>query len=264
MAGQAAKHGRADLLQYFLQNCKPSDLEPRGMILLDAAQARSKPCVQLMLDQGLDINGADDMVGGVLHRALGSIGCTEDFLAWLIERGALVNHPEDNVRDQVHCLCRAVSHGTIPIMRLLVAAGADVDGSRALHYAVHCGYIDKAKYLVEKAGATVDLPNGVNMTRYIRYWYADAGATPLHVAAAHSQVAAAEYLLEKGADIEAKNAAGRTPLQEVEHLAAVQADLAEIHATKRTARQVRPLRWLFDVDHQEIVAFLKQRGAKQT
>ncbi|KAL0257575.1 Nuclear factor NF-kappa-B p105 subunit [Diplodia seriata] len=254
MSRAAAEHGRADLLDYLLHNATTS-LEPRGMLLLRSAGSRSKACVQVMLDHGYDINIVDDMIGGVLHRALGSNGCPADFLTWLIARGALVNHPADYTNDQVHCLCAAVSHGSVPLMRLLVAAGADVDASKALHYAAWCGYVDRAVYLVDEAGADVDAPNGILMDAYYGFWAADPGSTPLHVAAANSQVKAAEFLLERGADVCARNAAGRTPREEVEYL-------AEIAKAKPIAKRwPRGQRWLacsFPEDHQEVLALLRQ------
>ncbi|OJD29990.1 uncharacterized protein BKCO1_680008 [Diplodia corticola] len=258
MARAAATDGRADLLDYLVHNATTS-LEPCGMLLLTSAGAHSKACVQVMLDQGLDINRYDDRIGGVLHWALGGGGCPEDFITWLLERGALVNHPEDSWCD-IHCLLPAVSHGTVPIMKILVAAGANVGSSAALHYAVRCGYLDKVKYLVEEAGVAVDTPAGVDTNSFSPfYWCGDAGSTPLHVAAAHNQVAAAEYLLEMGADMAAKNAGGRTPLQEAEYLSEVAA--TEPKSDRRTLQ--RNQRFLFSgyfEGHREILAFLRQQG----
>ena len=58
------------------------------------------------------------------------------------------------------------------------------------------------------AGITQDLaayPGDVNLTD-------DAGRTPLHLAATHCHVDAAEVLLDKGAKIDAKATGGTTPL----------------------------------------------------
>ncbi|OJD29654.1 ankyrin repeat protein [Diplodia corticola] len=260
MASQAVRHDRLPLLQHILANTPRESLEPTGMLLLDAASGRSPACVQAMLDTGLSINLNDDRTGGVLHRALGGVGCPESFIAWLLERGAAVNHPGDYDPDgfnpdQVHCMCNGVSHGTVPILRLLVAAGAHVDGSRALHYAAWCDRLEAARFLVEECGAAVDAPAGVRGW----YWRGDVGSTPLHVAVAGNSVRVAEYLLEKGADLEAKNAAGRTPLQDAGYFLGIE--------TAGTKRMDLPwdLRFLaggYEGGHQEIVNFLKQRESQ--
>ncbi|OJD30209.1 ankyrin repeat protein [Diplodia corticola] len=235
MCRRAVKHNRPDLLDHLLRNATASSVERRSLLLLDSATYRSPLCVDIMLTYGFDINMYDDMIGGVLNRALTHRGCPESFLAWLIdERGALVNHPKDWT-SKPPCLVHAVSHGTIPQMKLLVARGADVDFSNALHCAVGCGYVDKAQYLVEEAGTSVNKPTGVARPSF---WYGDAGSTPLHVAAAGNEVATAEYLLQRGAHLEAKNANGRTPLQEVEYI-------EEVAAAKPNPRSLpHRLRWL--------------------
>ncbi|KAL1642911.1 hypothetical protein SLS58_005153 [Diplodia intermedia] len=38
-----------------------------------------------------DIDLAEDRIGGVLHRALRQPDCTDDFITWLLERGANPN-----------------------------------------------------------------------------------------------------------------------------------------------------------------------------
>ena len=59
--------------------------------------------------------------------------------------------------------------------------------------------------VTEIAQDLVAYPRDVNLTD-------DAGRTPLHLAAAHCRVDAAELLLEKGAKVDAKAAGGTTPL----------------------------------------------------
>lgn len=87
MAYKAVENGNSALLHWLLHNATTP--LPRGTLLLAAASALSQPCIQAVLDLGLDINLANDpstdlandRIGGVIHRALRSPACTEAFVA---------------------------------------------------------------------------------------------------------------------------------------------------------------------------------------
>ncbi|KAF4545383.1 Ankyrin repeat protein [Lasiodiplodia theobromae] len=219
MAYKAAENGNSTLLHWLLHNATTP--LPRGTLLLAAASALSQPCIQAVLDLGLDINLANDpdliandRIGGVIHRALRSPNCTEAFIAWLLERGADPNAVDAGW--QRHVLVYAMTHGpdgSMPIVKLLIAYGADVNRAKALHYAASCNDIEKARFLVEEAGANVDEP-GVPEKDF--YWERGPG-TPLHTAVARGHSRVAHYLLKKGADLDARDAIkGMTPLEVAE------------------------------------------------
>ncbi|EKG09607.1 hypothetical protein MPH_13337 [Macrophomina phaseolina MS6] len=138
------------------------------MLLLAAAGVHSKPCVQVILENlgwWDNINLAiDDRSGGVLQRALGRNDCPKDFIVWLLELGADPNLTEPS--EKRHSLVCAVYHGSIPIIKLLIAHGADVNGSKALHAAASSGKLERVKFLVEEAGANVNEPGHPRADRY--------------------------------------------------------------------------------------------------
>jgi ankyrin repeat protein len=87
------------------------------------------------------------------------------------------------------------------VVELLPLAGGDINcrdhgGNTPLHEASSWGRLAMTKALVEELGATVDSKNA-------------SGRTPLHLAA---DKAVSEYLLKAGADIEARDDRGFTPL----------------------------------------------------
>lgn len=187
LAYKAAQNGNSALLHWLLHNA--ATLLSRGTLLNGAASALSKPCMQNLLDDGLDINlannpdmdVANDDIGGVIHSALRNPDCIEDFIAWLLKRGA-----DPNIVDaawQRHVLVYAMTHGpngSMPIVKVLIAYGADVNRAKALHFAASCNDIEKARFLVEEAGANTDKP-GVPKKDF--YW--ERGPrTPLHSAVA--------------------------------------------------------------------------------
>jgi len=136
------------------------------------------------------------------------------------ERSAIEPHP----------LHVAANHGRAAIVKLLLDRGVEVDET-ALHYAIRAGgeqtfqlMLDRLRD-VEAAASCLDnllgrsaeeghstlvklvLEKGSNVNTRLR-----DGQTPLHLAVLSAHKAAAEQLLNHGADIEAKNDTGNTPL----------------------------------------------------
>jgi ankyrin repeat protein len=96
----------------------------------------------------------------------------------------------------------AVIGGHADIVRLLVAAGADVDarslgGTRPIHLAAVAGDLTVVKALVAAAANL----NAVN----------DRGLTPLHYAAMHDHSQVAICLAEEGGDLTVPDADGHVP-----------------------------------------------------
>jgi len=92
--------------------------------------------------------------------------------------------------------------GSIPMMELFVARGADVNkvnalGEQALQHAAWKGHLAAVRWLVER-GANVNRPN--------REWAA------LHYAAFAGHAEVVRYLLDSGADVNALSTNGSTPL----------------------------------------------------
>jgi ankyrin repeat protein len=158
----------------------------------------------------------------------------ESVVRTLLARGA-----DPNIRDEgdnAYPLHFAAERGDLPIVTLLVEHGADPIGAGTTHeldalgwavcfdYAMH---VDVARYLLAHgARHTVHSAVAMGDADAIRA-LADAGAdlnqrmdgtnkrrTPLHLAAVKKQPAAAAALIDLGADMNATDAVGLTPLDQ--------------------------------------------------
>lgn len=98
----------------------------------------------------------------------------------------------------------AASKGRRDALRLLLEAGAKVNvsdctGSQPLHRAAATGFLDIVKILVEEAKAQIDATDNL-------------GQTPLLLACIEGHKACCLYLAGKGANVEAEDKEGETPL----------------------------------------------------
>src|SRR5437868_5911234 len=111
-------------------------------------------------------------------------------------------------------LVDAVKEGNRAAAVALIDKRADVntaepDGTTALHWAAHNGYLELVDRLI-KAGAKVNAKN-------------DYGATPMSEAAVAASADLIERLLKAGADVESPNADGQTALMVVARTSRVDA-----------------------------------------
>jgi ankyrin repeat protein len=102
---------------------------------------------------------------------------------------------------------KAAKSGDVEKLRVLLDADADLipardaDGSTALHCATWKGHQAIVTFLLS-AGAVVNIHNNNE------HW----GTTPLHAAAHANQATIAKMLIENGADVNAQDKDGKTPL----------------------------------------------------
>ena len=134
----------------------------------------------------------------------------ESLTRWFLEHGAnpsIVGEPGTNILDVI------AANSTLTVFELLLQYGAKLEESNALHSAAGelkktPGRVEMMKFLLDK-GMDLNVlwrreyPAGRRMGR----------GTPLHAATSSQQPDRIMLLLERGADPEAKNTLGQTPLE---------------------------------------------------
>lgn len=198
-----------------------------------AAQCRRAEMVELLIRRGADVNAIDHDADSVLHHAAANSGA--QLLAALIEAGARVNVKNNFRHTPLHA---AVAAGDVGAVRVLVDNGAEVDaetverrtslsiaaskglgeicslllsfgasaciadqeGFMPLHWAAREQRVDVVEILT-----TGSLITAVDSR-------AKGQVTPLHIAAARGSCDVCRVLIERGANIEATDADGKTAL----------------------------------------------------
>ncbi len=123
----------------------------------------------------------------------------------MLKHGADVYSLGFNDETCLHCAARM---NNMEILRMLLDAGCDVHvtddtGCYPIHSAAGSTYntVNMVKYLIDHVGQKED----VNLQDY-------SGRTPLHDAACSGTIHVVKFLVENGADINAKTKLGNTPL----------------------------------------------------
>jgi len=169
---------------------------------------------RLMLDHGADVNARDDSGATPLHEAVrqGKIELVKEFVA----RGADVNARTERVPGSAGAgransgltpFLVAAQSGNVAMMNQLIALGADpkaksLEGSNAVLLAAGSKKLEAVRMLVELGLNVNDAPKG--------------RPSALHTAVRSGSDDIVEYLAAHGADLHAKDAYGRTPLEEAE------------------------------------------------
>lgn len=173
-----------------------------GAPLHAAIQAGNLAAVRLLLERGANINAVTPAKShSALNRALGKRDFT--LVRLLLEKGADPNVPRDG---PVNPLTQAAYVGDAEIVKLMIAKGAGMERQSAqllhtfdsprtvgapMHAAVREGNI-KVSTVLADSGSKIDQPS----PRYQE--------TPLHAAALHGNTAMCRWLLEKGANPQAR------------------------------------------------------------
>jgi len=157
----------------------------RDTLLIEAAANGHMDVVNLLIENGADVNLKGEAWYGPLHAAAAK-GHIE-VVKILLENGADVNifHQNKPLHD-------AAMNGHIEVAEILLAHGADInakgtDEAAPLHTAVSNNQLAMLKWLLSK---------GANVNPIAAY-----GCTPLHSAAWSNNVEIGKILLEHGADL---------------------------------------------------------------
>ena len=193
-------------------------LDKRGESLLHVAATAKAPkyleFVEALVAAGVPIDLVNENGDSALHAVISGArdGLNKQQLAtatWLIEHGADVNHPGQIEATTLHT---AILKGAqMAFVEQLIAAG--VDGSRRDHTARTAFYLSmgtgNAPFLWN---LLLDKWGGLDVND-------EVGNTPLHEAVSRHNASAVKYLLAKGADPNAKNSKGVSPLDEANRYA---------------------------------------------
>ena len=176
-----------------------NDLQKTGASpLLLAAEEGHLTVVQILLEQGADINKANNV--GVNPLFVAAQKNHSAVVQCLLEHGADVNKVGTFGSSPLHI---AALGGHLGVVKLLVEQGADKDkadaeGWTALLNAAQIGHLDVVKCLLDH-GADKDKAN-------------NDGVSPLYIAAQKGHLTVVHYLLEHGADKDKVKNDGDSPL----------------------------------------------------
>lgn len=240
---KAAEQGLVEKVNEFLDN-DPNLVKTRGGCADETPLhcASTREVAELLIRRGANIHVMDSFGRTPLHRAA-SIGYTE-VAELLITKGADVNAKTPFIHNTP--LHEAAQNGHVDMVMLLIGNGADVnvkcEGWRSpLHFAAEMRHKEIAQLLIaagaetkgiglfdaEKAGIINEVAPDMDIFEAVRLGFCDRvkalveenptlvkvkdvqGNTPLHLTNDNN---IAYYLITRGADVNARNKQGFTPL----------------------------------------------------
>jgi cytohesin len=276
----AALSGRVAIARMLMSaGAPPSIASANGATPLHyAALYNQIPMIRFLVDAGADINAGDDPGLTPLQYAnrrsrtqasalLRALGARVDTLLDAIRAGDIgrVNElirtgADPNMADMSGtALYLAAANGHAGIADILIAAGADIEGTgepaamHPLHVAAMAGGVRAAALLLDR-GADMEARDG---------W----GRTPLMVAAAFASDAVGEMLLARGADVTATDAIyGFNTLHFAAHSGSIPlarrllAEGVDINGRSALSRAT-PMHMAAGYGQTEMIAFLAAHGA---
>lgn len=208
-------------------------MSQEGLPLSHAVNSRSRKIVEILLDEGADVNKSGPYHGQTPLELAGEKGYVE-IAKYLLDRGADVNK-----KGYWSPLETAISYGQLESVRLFLRHGANLKSSWLTRSSRHRSFAPIMEELI-KAGADPNHHESDNLDDLMSRGYVPlhvtcikpdatrvllkAGAdpnrqyflskdTPLHRAAKQGSLEVVEMLVEAGADISIKNKEGKTAEQ---------------------------------------------------
>ncbi|KKP07506.1 hypothetical protein THAR02_00427 [Trichoderma harzianum] len=202
----AAIYGHEDLLICIIEDCGADinigDNDSRTPLHL-AIENKSQPAIPLLINAGAQVNAKSKDGSTPLHIAVKQV----ETVKLLLENGADKEATDLEGRTPLY---QALADGTIEVATLLIDEGANVataakDGRTPLHMALSLGTkgFSIAKRLLQSDSSKAK--------DYAKAKAKDE-ATPLHIAAEHGPSEAIELLRKLGANVNALDDFGQTPL----------------------------------------------------
>jgi ankyrin repeat protein len=235
---------RPELLRQFLEEkADPDSTDSKGRPLLHQALLyRQTETVHLLLEYGASVEFPDVQIPPPLYTA-----CKMNSPAVAMLLGVHADPNEWDVKDGNLPLHWATIHNNASTAKALLDAGAhpvpiNHNGEAPLHMAAECNALETAQVLLNQPG-NVDIPDKQHITpllRAIRYNHPEMvqllienGAdvnlkhgihqnTPLHYAVFYRKTDIAKLLIQSGADLHATEHNGKTPLDFMKKINAVE------------------------------------------
>ena len=241
-----------------------------------AARNKRKDVAELLLSCGADVNAKDGKGYTALYDAIWEED--QDLVKLLVIKGADVSYTPKDGYPPLHY---AVWNKDVNTVKLLVDHGAkfdvkDQDGSTAFRAAALQGARELLQVFITKGADASTLPLAACMgdlgrMKALVEQGADVNAkdefgwTPLYWAASTGQTAAAEFLVAQGADVQAKTKDEATPLHQAASAGEVR--LVELLISKGAGVNVQdtqgntPLHRAVGSGHKALVELLISKGA---
>lgn len=209
---QAIRGGNLAQVQTLLESGQsPNVTGPQKMTpLLDATVIGSAEAVQLLLDHGAEVEAANAAGNTALVLATGNPEKTR----LLRQHGAVAKSLDPGLS-----LMRAAALGDTEMLTRLIAEGVDVNPvppSNSAFTPLMTAAVNRrmsAVKLLLANGARVNAATPVDKAPRVKHGPIDRGGqTALHVVAPYGPIEMVKVLLEAGADVNAKDIQGMTPL----------------------------------------------------
>lgn len=202
----AVAEGNYKIAELLLNNnadINSRDSLSRTPLLLNIPEKTQKQMYTLLLNRKADTTAKDYLGNTCLHIAT-EAGVEEDILSALVEKGAEINARNEK---GITPLAIAVDRNDVKQITFFIKQNADIHASDK---------DQKTPYL--RALASINDTNGISLLKYVvnktNIASRDSfGNTPLHLAIRkNSPIYCINYLLDCGADIDARNSAGESLL----------------------------------------------------